>query len=193
MLLYLKPFAPGVVGMCLATLGIFSFMGGKQDSPMQLSPYMGPLNHFLPPTLPRFWLVELLITSQFSCSVMYDSLQPLGLQHTRLPCLSPTPAACSNSCPSSWWCHSTISSSCRHLLLPSIFPSIRVFTNVSVLCIRWPKYWSFSFSISLSNEYSSLLDQWIQRVHASAKGRFRPKQFIYLREYLSGRHTGSLS
>ena len=43
------------------------------------------------------------------------------------------------------------------LLLPSVFPSIRVFTNESVLHIRWPKYWSFSFSISLSNEYSGLI------------------------------------
>ena len=43
------------------------------------------------------------------------------------------------------------------LLLPSIFPSIRVFSNESALCIRWPKYWSFSFSISLSNEYSGLI------------------------------------
>ena len=42
-------------------------------------------------------------------------------------------------------------------LLPSIFPSIRVFSNESVLCIRWPKYWNFSFSISLSNEYSGLI------------------------------------
>ena len=46
---------------------------------------------------------------------------------------------------------------CRPLLLPSIFPSIRVFFNESVLCIRWPKYWSFSFSIGLSNEYSGLI------------------------------------
>ena len=47
---------------------------------------------------------------------------------------------------------------CRpFLLLPSIFPSIRVFSNESVLCIRWPKYWSFSFSISPSNEYSGLI------------------------------------
>ena len=46
---------------------------------------------------------------------------------------------------------------CRLLLLPSIFPSIRVFSNELVLCIRWPKYWSFSFSISPSNEYSGLL------------------------------------
>ena len=48
---------------------------------------------------------------QFSCSVLSDSLQPHGLQHTRLPCPSPTPRACSNSCPSSWWCHQIISSS----------------------------------------------------------------------------------
>ena len=47
----------------------------------------------------------------FSCSAISDSLQPHGLQHTRLPCPSPSPRACSNSCPSSWWCHSTILSS----------------------------------------------------------------------------------
>ena len=46
---------------------------------------------------------------------------------------------------------------CRPLLLPSILPSIRVFSNESVLCIRWPKYWSFSLSISPSNEYSGLI------------------------------------
>ena len=46
---------------------------------------------------------------------------------------------------------------CHSLLLPSVFPSIRVFSNESVLCIRWPKYWSFSFSISPSNEYSGLI------------------------------------
>ena len=46
---------------------------------------------------------------------------------------------------------------CPLLLLPSIFPSIRVFSNESVLCIRWPKYWSFSFSTSPSNEYSGLI------------------------------------
>ena len=46
---------------------------------------------------------------------------------------------------------------CHSLLLPSIFPSIRIFSNESVLCIRWPKYWSFSFSISPSNEHSGLI------------------------------------
>ena len=46
---------------------------------------------------------------------------------------------------------------CHPLLLPSIFPSVRIFSNESVLHIRWPKYWSFSFSISPSNEYSGLI------------------------------------
>ena len=46
---------------------------------------------------------------------------------------------------------------CHPFLLLSLFPSIKVFSNVSVLCIRWPKYWSFSFSISPSNEYSGLI------------------------------------
>ena len=94
---------------------------------------------------------------QFSCSVVSDSLQPRT-------------AACqtSLSITNSWsllklmsimlvmpsshliLCHPL-------LLLPSIFPSIRVFSNESVLQIRWPKYWSFSFSISPSNEYSGLI------------------------------------
>ena len=60
-------------------------------------------------------------------------------------------------CLSSQWCHPTISSCRPLLLLPSIFPSIRVFSNESSLRFRWPKYWSFSFSISPSNEYSGLI------------------------------------
>ena len=84
---------------------------------------------------------------------MSDSLQPHGLHHDRLPSPSLSPRACSNLCPLSRWCHL-----CRPLLLlPSIFPSIRVFSNESVLHIRWPKYWSFSFSISPFNEYSEFI------------------------------------
>ena len=90
---------------------------------------------------------------------MSNSLQPHGLQHTRPPCPSPTPGVYSNSCP---LIESVMPSNhlilCRPLLLPpSIFPSIRVFSNESVLPIRWPKCWSFSFSISPSNEYSGLI------------------------------------
>ena len=94
---------------------------------------------------------------QFSHSVMFNSLRPHGLQHARLPCPSPATRASSNSCPSSWWCHPTIIHRCPLLLLPSIFPSIRVFSNESALCIRWPKYWSFSFNISSSNEHPGLI------------------------------------
>ena len=92
-----------------------------------------------------------------SCSVVSDPSRPHGLQHARLPCPSPSPGVCSNSCPLSWLCHPTVSSRHSLLLLPSIFPSIRVFSNDSVLLIRWPKYWSFSFSISPSNEYPGLI------------------------------------
>ena len=82
---------------------------------------------------------------------MSDSLWPHGLQHARPPCTSPTPRAYSDSCPLRRWCHLIL------LLPPSIFPCIRFFSNESVLRIRWPKYWSFSFSINPSNEYSGLI------------------------------------
>ena len=100
---------------------------------------------------------------------MSNSLWPHGLQHTRLPCASPTPRVYSNSRPSSRWCHPTISSSVVPLLLPpSIIPSISVFSNQSVLRIRWPKYWSFSFNISPSNEYSGLILFRMDRLDLSA-------------------------
>ena len=104
------------------------------------------------------WLGSFLNLSsvQFSCSVVSDSLRPHEPQHAKPPCLSPTPGAHGKSCLLSWWCHPTILSS-RPLLLPSIFPSIRIFSNESALCIRWPKYWSFSFSISPSNEHPGLI------------------------------------
>ena len=94
---------------------------------------------------------------QFSHSVMSDSLQPHELQHTRPPCPPPTPVVYPN--PS---IESVMPSNhlilCRPLfLLPSIFPIIRVFSSESALRTRWPKYWSFSFSISPSNEYSALI------------------------------------
>ena len=88
---------------------------------------------------------------------MSDSLRPHGLQHAMHPCFSPSPKACSNSSPLRVMpsnhpilCHPL-------LLLPSIFPSIRAFSSESALCIRWPKDWGFSFSISPANEYSGLI------------------------------------
>ena len=63
-----------------------------------------------------------------------------------------------NSCPSIQWCHPTISSSAIPFSRLQSFPVLgRVFSSESVFCIRWPKYWSFSFSISPSNEYSRLI------------------------------------
>ena len=95
---------------------------------------------------------------EFSRSVMSNFLDPMDcIQHARCPCPSPT---CSKSCllsvesvmPSNHLllCHPL-------LLLPSVFPSIRVFFSESVLCIRWPKYWHLSFSVGPSSEYSGLI------------------------------------
>ena len=95
---------------------------------------------------------------QFSRSVMSDSLQPHGLQHARPPCPSLSPWVCSNSCPLSQWCHPTISSSVTPSPLAlNLFQHQGLFKWVKTLHIRWPKYWSFSFSISPSNEYSGLI------------------------------------
>ena len=88
---------------------------------------------------------------------MSDSLRPHGLQQARLLCLSPSPAVCSNSCPLNSAMPSNHPNFCHPLLLPSVFPSIRVFSNESALRLRWPNYWSFSFSISPSSEYSGLI------------------------------------
>ena len=96
------------------------------------------------------------MTVQLSCSVVSDYLWSHGLQHARLPCPSPTPGACSNSCPS-WWCHPTILSSV--VPFSSCLQSCPASgsSNESVLHIRWPKYWRFSFNISPSNDYSGLI------------------------------------
>ena len=97
-------------------------------------------------------------SAQFSHLVVSKSLRPHGLQYVRPPCPSPTPGVYSKlmfvelAMPSD---HLIL---CRPLvLLPSIFPSIKDFSNESVLHIRWPKYWSFSFSISPSNEHPGLI------------------------------------
>ena len=101
-----------------------------------------------------FWSQSFADSVQFSHSVMSSSLRPHGLQHARPPCPSPTPRV-----------HQTH----VHCVSDAIQPShplsyasppafnlsqIRVFSNESALCIRWPKYWSSSFNISPTNEYS---------------------------------------
>ena len=94
---------------------------------------------------------ETLLFLLFSYSVVSDYLRPHYLQHTRLPCPLLSPRVCSNSCPLSWWCHPTISSSAALFYYLQSFPASEFFP-MSALCIRWPKCWSFSFSISSSAE-----------------------------------------
>ena len=94
----------------------------------------------------------------FTCSVMYDSLWPHRLQYTRLPCPSLFTRVCSNSCPLSQWYHPTTSSFIAPFSSYSqCLPISGVFSCELALHIRWAKYWSFSYSISPSNEYSELI------------------------------------
>ena len=145
-----------------------------------------------------FCLVLLL----FSCSVVSDSLQPHELQHTRLPCPLQLPELAQTHV---HWVGDAIQPPHSHLspffIPPSIFPSIRVFSNQSALHIGWPKYWSFGFSISLSSEYSMLISfriDWfgylaVQRTlksllhHHSSKGStFQHSAFVMV---ISHMHT----
>ena len=93
----------------------------------------------------------------FSCLVVSESLRPVELQHVRPPYPSPTAGVYPNRSPLNQYAIQPSHPLSSLLLLPSIFPSIRVFSNESALCIRWPKYWSFSFNISPSNEHSGLI------------------------------------
>ena len=106
--------------------------------------------------------VILPFTIQFSSVQSFSHVRLFATPWTadiRPPCPSSTPGVYSNSCPLSRWCHPTILSSAVSFSshLQSFPASIRVFLDESVLHIRWPKYWSFSFSISPSNEYSGLI------------------------------------
>ena len=106
----------------------------------------------------NFYLNLFIVSVQFSCSVTSDSLRPHEPQHGQAS-LSiiyswspPKPMSIESVMPSN---HLIL---CRPLLLlPSIFPSIRVFSNELALRMRWPKYWSFSFNISPSNEHPGLI------------------------------------
>ena len=141
--------------------GLGRYPGGGNDNPLQYSCLKNPMNRG------TWWAtVHGVIKSQtrlsdlgthtcklllLSCSVMSNSVRPHGLQHARLPfswsllrLMSIEPVMPSNHL---ILCHPL-------LLLLSIFPSIRVFSNAWALRNRWPKYWSFSFSTSPSNEYS---------------------------------------
>ena len=109
-------------------------------------------------SLIRCHLFIFVVVLLFSCSALSDSLQPHGLQHTRLPCPSLSPRVSPSSCPLSRWCCPTTSSSTTPLsfcLQSSQHQGF--FSNELAVHIRWPKYWNFSFSISPSNKYSGLI------------------------------------
>ena len=102
------------------------------------------------------WLELRPSSVQFSCSVVSYSLRPLRLQHSRLPCPLPTPRACSNSCPSSRWCHPTISFSVvLFFSCLQSFSALGSFQMSQTFPIRWPKYWSYS--IRPSSDFSGLI------------------------------------
>ena len=88
---------------------------------------------------------------------MSDSLRPHGLQHVLLPCPASQRSLLRLMSIESVMPSNHLILCCPLFLLPLLFPSIRVLSNESALCIRWPKYWSFSFSISPSDEYSELI------------------------------------
>ena len=146
------------VGCHFCLQGIFPTQGSNPGLP-HCRQTLYPLSHQGTPTLP-----EPPEKHNFRCSVKSLSCALLfvihGLQHTRPPCPSPTPRAYSNysnSCPSSQWCHLIISSSVIPFSSAFSLSSIKVFSSESVLPIRRPKCWSFSFSISPSNEHSGLI------------------------------------
>ena len=107
------------------------------------------------------------------CSVAESSLtlcDPVDMEHARPPCPSLSPGVCENSCPLNQWCHPSnhLILCCPLVLLPSICPSLGVFSSESALCIRWPKSWSFSFSIGASSEYSGSISFRIDCFHPLA-------------------------
>ena len=132
MTIYDKPTA-NIILNCEKLKAFPLWSGKRQGCP--LSPYIFNI------------ALEVLSSVQFCLSVVSDSLWPHELQHTRPPCPSPSPGVHSDSRPSSPWCHPAISSSV--VPFSSCLKSLpaSVFSSESALRMRWPKYWSFSFSI----------------------------------------------
>ena len=143
---------------------------------------------------------------------MSNSLRPRGLQQARYPCPSATPRVYSNSCPLSCWCHPTVSSSVVPISsCPPIPPSLRVFSNESTLRMRWPKYWSYSFSIIPSKEHPGLISfrmDWLDLLvvqgtlksllqHHSSKASILQHSALFMvqlsRPYMTSRKTIALT
>ena len=137
------------------------------------------------------------VSVQFSRSFMSDSLWPHGLQHTRLPCCLLSPRVCSNSCPLSWWCHPTTSSSDAHFSsCPQSFPASGSFQWVGSLHLvakelelqhqsfRWI-FWQGWFPLGLTS-LISLLSRGLSRVFSSTT--FQKHQFFKAQPSLCNSH-----
>ena len=124
---------------------------------------------------------------QFSHSVVSDSLRPHGLQHSRLPCPSPTHGAYSNSCPSSRWCHPTISSSVVPFSCLQSFPASGSFLRSQFF--RWPKYWSFSLAsvlpMNIQDWFPLGLTGWISLQSKGLSRVFSNTQFKSIRHIIT--------
>ena len=112
---------------------------------------------------------------------MSYSLWPCGLQHSRPLCPSPSQSSSKFMSIESVMPSNHLIRWCPLFLLPSFFPSIRVFPSELAVRIRWPKYWSFSFSISASNEYSGLIlfNNYILRTYLSYNWKFVPFDHLH--------------
>ena len=125
----------------------------KQELPRSGFPVVFPAAAFTHLSWPG--QTVLIASLLFSCSVMSRCLQPYGLQHARLPCPSLSSGVYLDSHPLSWWCCLTVLPSATHFsFCLQSFPASGSFL---ALHIRWPRYWSFSFSINPSHEYSGLI------------------------------------
>ena len=140
-------FLPGESQRQRSLLGYSPWGHKESDMTEQLIIHTHQLEEYLPPYS----------VSQLSCSVVPDCLRPHESQHARPPCPSPTPGVHSDSTSIESVMPSSHLIPCRPLLLPPIPPSIRVFSNESTLRMKWPKYWSFSFSIIPSKEILGLV------------------------------------
>ena len=143
--------------LCFKTLAFFS---SRNLLAVSVVPFW---EYFLKKIFIEIWLIYSIVlisgvqqSVQFIRSVVSDSLRPQELQHARPPCPSPTSGVQPNPCPSSQWCHPTVSSSVISFSsYPQSFPASRCFPLSQLF--RWPKYWSFSFKISPTNEHPGLI------------------------------------
>ena len=133
------------------------------------------------------------VSVQFSCSVVSDSLWPMDCSMPGLPVITNSQSLLKLMSNESMMPSNHLILCCPLFLQPSIFPSIRVFSDESVLCIRWPKYWSFSFRISPSNEHLGLISfrmDWLDLLavqgtlksllqHHSSKASISALSFLY--------------